>query len=82
MSSAKALSLESLAYSSWMVNTRTESSSAEAFSSMGLDFFLDDATLELEPERGAGGMALVGLPGRGMIWRGSGMTYGKKAGGR
>lgn len=38
--SAEALSLDNLAYSSWMVKTRTESSSAEAFSSMAFDFFL------------------------------------------
>lgn len=49
--------MESLAYSSWIVRTSTESSSADAFSSMGLVFFLDemlpvtlDATLDAMEE--------------------------------
>ncbi len=63
-----ALSLESLAYSSWMVNTRTDSSWADAFSSM--DFFLLVTLQTLAPpppERGGGGnigfggMVLVGM---------------------
>mmetsp|Transcript_34881 Transcript_34881/g.84279 ORF Transcript_34881/g.84279 Transcript_34881/m.84279 type:complete len:210 (-) Transcript_34881:262-891(-) len=49
LSSANALILDNLAYSSWMVRTRTESSSAEAFSSMGLVFFLAAGTPPLEP---------------------------------
>ena len=51
VSSAAALSLDSLAYSSWMVRTRTESSWADAFSSM--DFFLFNDAVGVEPERGA-----------------------------
>jgi hypothetical protein len=38
-----------LAYSSWMVKTRTDSSSADAFSSMALDFFLPAAVAAATP---------------------------------
>ena len=47
--SAEALSLDNLAYSSWMVKTRTDSSSADAFSSMVLDFFLPAAAAAATP---------------------------------
>ncbi len=54
--SAEALSLDNLAYSSWMVRTRTESSSAEAFSSMAFDFFLPEPPAVTPPLLGAAAM--------------------------